>query len=327
MIDFSNIHPLILDVALISVFILIIFFGALKGIKNALIDFLIFTAAFLLSFSPLMNSVKEIFVRELLNVDKIVPAGSNSVYKLGISFFVNVFSAFIMFVFLYIVFLAIQSLIKLILKRPPKPKRKVERVFGAIFSLIYQGSFLLLLLVLMNNKLVGLNNAFDKSSVTNFMADTTQGLLTKSNKSLDKKITLKFLKGDLFSKVSEDGVESFKYLEEKVTDIFSDKKYIDLLDDYNIDNDDLSVYMKERILDLEKLAIMTIEIDQFGISKERFSDVGEVWFTAIHRNIFNRGMNKIEFTMTDLGNIKSKLQQAGLNEKSSLLYDEITIGK
>ena len=275
----------------------------------------------------MFNSLKEIFARELLNVDKIVPAGSTSAYKLGISFFVNAFSAFILFAFLYIVLQAIRSLFKLILKRTTKPKTKVGRVFGAFFSLLYQGTFLLFLIVAMDNKLVGLNYAFDKSTVTNFIADKTQKMLSSVNKDLDDKLTLKVLKGDMFYKISKDGLESFNYVEEKVNDAFMNKDYIDLLDDKNIDNDEIAIYMKERVLDLEKLAIMTIEIDQFMVSKERFSDVAEVWLTAIHRNIFSRGMEKIEFTMTDLGNIKNTLQQAGMNEKSLTLYDEITIGK
>lgn len=327
MIDFSNLHPLIVDISLVCIFILIIFFGALKGIKNVLVDSVISLIAFILGFSPWMNGVKEIFARELFQVDKVVPAGSTNLYKFGIYIFTNLVSALLLFLLLYVVLQAIRSAIKLISKAQPKPKSKVGRVFGSVVSLVYNGIFLLLLLVVADNNFIGLNQVFDKTTVANFLTNTTNDVIVKIDKNLDSELTIKALNGDVFYEVSEEAVTSFNYIDGHVANIFLDKNYIDLVNDANITNDDAQIYIKDRILDLHQLAIFTINTDQFGIGKEKFSVVAEDLLIAMHRRVFSSGMNKIEFTMTDVGNIKHKLELAGMNEKSASFYDEITIGK
>ena len=327
----KNINPLILDTIVVSLFVLIIFFGVIKGIKKVSINFGIFAAALFLGFCPYTNALKEIIATKVLNLPEWVPAGSSSMYKLGAVMFTGFLSALVLFLLFYLVAHSVYTLIELIIKKKrktlPLPKSKAGRVFAGIITFLYQGLALVVLMLIMNNNLVGMNEAFNKSTVTKFIVNQSDKLARKIDDKLPEKIVIKTLKGDILYKVEEEIVDEYEYLEEKAGVILMDKEYLTILDDTKLSEDEIRLMAKERLADLSHLTMFVNEMDTFGNIRVSFEKVTEEWLTTMHRVINNRNIGKIELSMNEYGEIRKSFVDYKLPERLIQMYEEIAVGK
>jgi hypothetical protein len=328
----KNIHPIILDTIIVSVFVLITFFGVIKGIKKTLIDLFLFLASVFLGFCSYTNSLKEVIATKIVNVSEFIPAGSGTGHKVAITLSQNLIASLVVFFLFYILFHGVELLISAISKRKRKekgtPKSRVGRFFGGIISLAYQGATILIILMCANNNLMGMNESVENSVVTRFVTDKATDLTIKIDEEMPTKILMKTLKGDLLYEFDEESIESFKYLEEKANLLLVDKEYIDILTSGKLTVEEKKEYIKERLNDLVQIATVVKTIDDFNVCQKEFVKFGEEWLTALSRSA-SSGTDKVkmEFSVNELGKIKAVLQGAGINERVIALLDEFTLVK
>lgn len=331
MMSFINgINPIILDTIVVSVFVLIIFFGVVRGIKNVLFDFFILLFSIFLGFTSYTKSIKDVVAR-ILNISEFAPVGSKAAYKVAVSLFEGLVSS----VCVFLVFYLLAHLIKLIVgtiirkgkKEDIKPKSKWGRVFGGFLSLVYQGAFLIIVMLILNNNFTGMNETFKKSTIADFLVDSSEKLLIKIDDKAKEKLTIKVIKGDLLYVVDNDVVDSYEYIENKVDFLLLDQEYVSILDDEKLTNEEAEMYIKNAILDLNKLIFFVESMDNYGNCKKEFIVLSEDWLNAMHRVLSTKGMDPIEMNINECVSIRLNLIKMGLTEEYIGLYDEIVIGK
>lgn len=329
--DIININPLILDVVVVAVFVLIIFFGVIRGIKNVSIDMTLVLIALFLGFSPSCNFLKDVFLSNILHLEKLAPAGSSPSYKFGITLFSNLVVSICLFLLFYVLFQLVKLLINIILKSKnisdSKRKSKVGRIFAGLIALIYQGFIFVTCLLFANNNLIGMNEVYKKSTVTNFIVEGADKLFQNIDKEFSAKLTIKLLKGDILYEVSEANVENYRYIDEKAEKMFDDTDYINILSDPKVSKEEIIKFIKERINDLDVLSITIQTYDDFDASKEEFVTMAEEWIVVMNRTFLERDLEKIEMTLNDVTNLKVNLENAGIEKEILELYDEIIVGK
>lgn len=328
----NNVHPIILDTVVVSVFVLMIFFGVIKGIKKTAIDFGLFLVSLFLGFSSFTNSLKVVVAKNFLDISSWTPAGSDNAYKLAASFFTSVLASLIIFLLFYILLHVIEILVKMILKKkagdaPKEPKSKVGRVFAGLLSVVYQGAVFVVLMICMNNSLVGMNGAFGKTTVTKFIVNNSTNLIVKIDEDAEEKLVLKLLKGDVLYSPEEEIVDGYYYLEENASEVFMEKEYIEVLADEKLTNEEAVEFIKERLVAISHLANVATELDTFDTYNKEFSDLVEEWLTLIDRARQTKDLGQIEFTMNEFSEIRLSLVHAGLSDKTIAKYDAIAIGK
>jgi len=327
----KNIHPVILDTAIVSIFVLIIFFGIIKGLKKTLIDFFVLALSIFMGFSSIMNSVKSVFAADVLNAGGWLPAGSANSYKVAIVLFSNFFASLAVFLLFYVVFHVLIILINIFIRRKsgvkPSRKSKVGRVVAGLLSLIYQGTIFVVLLLCFNNKFIGLNDSIKETTVTKYIVGTSEKVSSKISENATSKLFIKFVKGDLFYKVDNEVLDSFKYIENKANMIFNNQSYIEKLEDVKYTNDETNELINERFIDLAYISFFINGIDDFGACKKDFSKFGEEKINMMHKVSSIRELPKIEMNINTYGNIKNNLKKAGINEKVVALCDEFIEGK
>lgn len=328
----NNVHPIILDTIVVSLFVLMIFFGVIKGIKRTAIDFVLFVGSLFLGFCSFTNVLKNVIAKSFLQISDWTPAGSDASFKLAASFFTSLLASLVIFLLFYLVFHAIDLVIRLVLKKKKadaqrEPKSKVGRAFAGLLALIYQGAVAVVLMIFMNNNIVGMNTAFDRSTVTNFIVDNSTKVLVKIDEDAEEKIVLKLLKGDLLYAPEEEVVTSYYYLEENASKMFMDKEYMEVLADEKLTNEEASAFIKERIVAVSHLANVATELDTFGTFNKEFTNVADEWITALHRTMVTKNLDKIEFTMNEYSQIRLSLVHAKLSDKTIALYEELAVGK
>lgn len=333
MISFVNdLHPMVLDVVFVCLIVLIITFGALKSFKSTIIDFLILSIALFLGFSPYTNDIKKIIAVNLLDLGKIAPAGSANSYVLGISLSTMFFAALLVFVSVYLLLHVIKWLIKFIVKKSTKgkvdaKKTIVGRIFGGLISFIYQSFILIVVIFCMNNNLVGLKGTIENSKIVGLVVANVEELVNIKDDKLCDKIVVKIFKGDMTSKVSDELVVNFRNAAARVEELFVDKEYTEIIGDAALKNEQAIVMVKERIYDLNLVAVILNEFDEFGVSKEYFSKTAEEWFIVMNRKIVGDNLKKIELSINEQAEIRLNLINTGISEEVIKLYDEIVVGK
>lgn len=328
----NNVHPIILDTVVVSVFVLMIFFGVIKGIKKTSIDLGLFLASLFLGFTSLTNSLKAVIAKNFLNISGWTPAGSDNAYKLAASFFVTVLASLVIFLLFYVLFHVIELLIKIILKKkagdqPKEPKSKVGRVFAGLISLVYQGAVFVVLMICMNNNFVGMNGAFGKTTVTKFIVENSTNLISKIDEDAEEKLVLKLLKGDMLYSPEEEIVDGYYYLEENAVKMFMEKEYMEVLADEKLTNEEAVEYIKERLVAMKHLANVANELNTFKTFDKEFSNVAEEWLTTMHRTIVTKAIGQVEFTMNEFSEIRLSFVHAHLSDRAIGMYDEIAVGK
>lgn len=329
-----DVHPLILDTLVVSIFVLIIFFGIIRGIKKTLINFSLLIASILLSFTSIMNSVKNVFVLNFLKISEWVPSSSDKAYKVAATAFTNLLASLCVFLLIYAILHVLTILFGMLGKKKEKEKEKevynkgaASRAFGAVVSFLYQGAIVVFIMIFMNNNLIGMDDSIGKSTVTKFIVKQSSNTLNNIEKGFTDELLLKVVKGDLLYSPEPDVVEDFAFVIENADILFMDKDYIGILDNEKLT--DVEAYGKIKIIleDLGKIASVVNEIDDFGKCEKEFVDLSEQWINEIHRTATIKDLDKIEFTINKLGTIRKKLEDVGVNDKILALYDEITIGK
>lgn len=327
----KNMHPILLDTIVVSVFALIIFFGVIKGAKKCLISFVVLFLSLFLGFSPYMNSVKAVFAKDVFKVSEWTPAGSNPAYKLGVEMFINLLSSLAVFLLFYVLFHVLKTLFSIISKKrsggKKEPKSKWGRVFGGLFSLVYQGVIFVIVIMAMNNKFVGMDEPISKSTVTKFVIGNTNKLINKMGENLSDDIVVKLFKGDIFYKVKKETRESFKYLEERADEMFADEDYVNILSGSSLSEDEANEIIKERVVTLGHVAKLVNDLDTFGVVEKDFVVFAEDWLTVMNRAVVTGNLDKVEFSINDMGIIRKNLKEAGVNDKVIALYDGIVEGK
>lgn len=325
---FQKIDPLILDVAFVAIIILIIFFGALKSFKKVFASFLILIASLFLAFSKYTNSVKQVIV-DKFKIVELLPAGSNNTVIFVTELFASLISALLLFILLYSVLHAIKMMFKMMLKRRnpdgPGPKTKIGRVFGAIFSFVYQGAVFLIILIVFNSNFIGMNKLIEESTVTKFVVKKTEKLLTKQDADLKEKITLKIFAGDVLYKVDDSLITSYKYMDEKTSEVFNNKKYIENLEDTSIAPEEVKTMIKDRIIVLHHVAIVSSDFDdQNSELTSKFIKLSEEWLTTMNKTVKVGNLDKLELSISEFGLIKESFEKAGMNKNLLSLFEEIT---
>ena len=199
----KDVHPLILDTIIVSVFVLIIFFGIIRGIKKTLVNLSLLVASILLGFTSIMNSVKGVFATQILKLSEWVPSGSDKAYKVAATAFTNFLSSLCVFVLIYAILHVISILFGILRKNKKKDtnetqnKSAASRAFGAIVSFVYQGVVVIFIMLFMNNNLVGMNSAFERSTIAKFVVKQSNKTLNGINEGTTNKMLLKVVKGEI----------------------------------------------------------------------------------------------------------------------------------
>ena len=318
MFSIPNIDPIIIDVAFISILVLILFFGIIRGIKSVLINIVIVAISLFLGFSPYMNSVKDILVTKVLKVDSWAPAGSTSVFYFGLGVLSKIISSLVLTIFLYIILKLIKTMVEIIInkkrgKPERRPKSKAGRVFGGLLNLAFGGAILLVAMLSVNTDIVGGKKIISKTDVVSVVLDKTENLLSKANEDITDMIVLRVYKGDVVSDVDYETIAAYHYIDDKANMLLTNTKYLDNIEAVGINKENVKKIAKNNIYDLYNMSIIAGRFDKNAksIIKTKFAKVYKDWMVVLERNCAEE---KVEFTYNDANKIESALREAGIND-------------
>ena len=333
---FADVHPLIIDVVLVAILLLIVFFGIIRGIKKNFLDFIMLAAALFLGFCPYTQKLKEVIFSDLIKLVEFVPAGSSNTLIFAVSLFNEFIAALVLFLLIFLVMAVVRTLIVMMInrKRGDKGGKKsaVGRVFSGILSLAYGAVLLVATLHVLNNNIVGMNALVEQSTVAKMVAEESELLVNRLGKKIAKKenttdrIVLKIYKGDFLYKVDDKMISAFDYVDGMIDQVLNGKKYLQVLEETTLTNEEAKEIAKERLVNLSNLAIISDNFDSNPIVKEKFAKLSEEWLTVLHRKIDGNHIGKVEFTMNDYGEIRLNLINAGLSDDLIKLFEEIAVG-
>lgn len=326
----KNLNPIILDVVIVSIFILIMFFGFIRGIKKTSIDMSIFLVALFLGFCPFTNSVKSVFAKSFFNVKEWLPAGSSNTANFIASLASTFLSAIAFFLLIYLVGTVVKVLVIMIMKKKQGgaaeddgEKSMLGRVGAAFLALLYQGIPVCLLLVALSTNIMGMKKPVEKT----FLAKHIVGVPEKINEELVDILLVKMAEGDILAEVDDILLISSQNVEKEAEQLLSKNEYIELLDNDKLTKEEASKFIRERLVNLRSLAEVEVAVDVHGVAKEDFLKTADEWITTMNRVYKVRGLEKIEFTLDEVSAIRDSLKKAGVEEKTIKLYDEIVAAK
>jgi len=327
-----DINPIVLDVAVGAILVLVTFLGAIKGIKNGIIDFFILGASLFLGFSPYTVSLKQVFSEKVLKLEKLLPAGSNKTMEFGVTLFANFLSALTLFLLFYILLHVIKMLIAIIGKKKKnndyKPKNRVGRVFSGMLSFVTGSALTIVMSFALNNNLVGMKNMINESKIVNKVMDKAEEVLVKEDECFVKKLVIKIYNGDLMYKVNEKLVVSFDYLDIKMDKMIANKGYLEDIEDTSLTKEEVITMIKDRVNDLNHFAIVSNYLDEeHKEMTSKFNAMAEEWLVVMNRVVKRNGLGKIEYTMNEYTIIRQNLKGAGLKENVLTIFDETVAGK
>ena len=212
-------------------------------------------------------------------------------------------------------------------------KSKIGRVFSGLFSLVYGSVFVIGLLFVVNNNLTGVKILFDQTNVTKKVLDKVEHGVNELGKKILKeeklkdKIVLKIYKGDLMYKVSDDFVESFNYADKEFDEIINNKKYLEVLENPSLQNEEARVIIKKVIRDLDNLAVIAKEFNENPLVKNNFSKMYENFTTTIQRKITNDKIGKIELSISEFAKVRKDLVDVGISEEMIKKFEAIAEAK
>lgn len=328
----KNFDPLLLDVIFVALLVLIALVGFLRGIKKVSINMFIFVGSFLLAFSSLTNSVKSVIATKFLNLVEFLPAGSSNIQILIVMLFTTFLSALIFGVLIYLVFHVLKTLLGVVLKSKLKDKdgdgkSLLGRFVAAVLSLLYQGSIVVILLMVMNTNIIGMNSVVENSTVSKKVVELTEKADQKLNGDVVDEIVIRLFSGDVFAVVDDNLIVSYRNIENE-SQILNDKnQYIDILNEDALSDEEVREFIKQRIVNLRSLAVISTQLDTFEVAKDSLLGVSEEWLTTMNRVFKNRRLEKVEFTLNEYSEIRLSLVKIGLNGGFINLYEEIAVGK
>lgn len=327
----NDIDPLVLDVAVCSIIVLIIFFGALRGLKKTAINFFVLAISVFLGFSSYVSSVKDVIIGKLFLVENILPAGTGSFevffcYLLG-----SIFSSLVFFLLIYIVLKVALILFDMYLKKRTggslKKKTIVGRVFGGIISFVYGGVILISFLFVLNSNTLGMGETIRKSTVTKFLVDNTSDLLNKIEPDLDKKIVLKIYKGDLVAEISDDLIKSYTYIDNNIISRVEGEGYISNVENVAFTKEETEEIMKNYALDLSNISILSSNLDDTNkIIKDKYIKMSGELIAVMNKTVHNNSLGDLGFSIEEKGLMRSAIKEAGVDESGVALFNEILEG-
>ena len=324
---FSNVDSIIVDATFIAILLLFAFIGILKGFRKTFISTLFFAVSLYLAFSATMSDVKKLLLEKFLKVDEWLPAGSDS----ATVFLANMLSPFLaslaLFALIYfaleLVVLALSCLTKK--SRSSKCKNKFGRFLAGIMSLAAGGAFLVSLVMASNNNIIGMKTMVSKSEMIGLVVNKVEEVVNKDDKQQILKLTLKLYKGDIMSDVSDEELESFKYLDGKVSKFLNDG-YNKKIKDESLVNQQIKVIMTEQVRTLYHLSILSNGFDEYNEAvKEKFSKMSEIWIGAMNSKSLENRLGALDISVEEYGNMKVKLSEAGLDETVIKYLDSVVL--
>ena len=270
-------NGLILDVALIVILLTILAVGSFKGILHAAINFVLLVFSVLLSFLPLSNLIKTPLMQFLSsNIDLGVATPE---HKLGVYMLYPFLASLILTLLFYVVFRLIKYLFVVMIQRK---KKKVgipsitSRIAGGIFSLVFNGVFVLALLSIFATELVGGTKTIEKSYVAKHIdkLDNEALKLIKDDKFHDKLI-IKVLSSDLVMEVSDNDLNTFNII-------------IKAIDEDNIIPENLN-NVQENLTNLHK---MLTYMEKYGLNSQGVEVDGYELRIEQTREIANKSINE-----------------------------------
>lgn len=217
-------NALVLDVIVIVLLLSLIALGVFKGIKHIAINFVLLIGSIALSFTSVTNVLK-VQIVQLLSSNIKLGIGVGDEVKLGIYVAYTFIAALILTILFYVILRLLKYLIVVLIKRNmlknnklPKITTKLSRIFGGIFSLVFNGALFIVMLCLFTTPLIGGNKTSDSSYVTKHIVKLDDLLLDaiSEDELLQEKIMVKLVKGDLIENVDDETAKSFKGLSELV---------------------------------------------------------------------------------------------------------------
>ena len=325
----NDIHPLILDVAVISILVLITSLGAIRGIKNVSINVLLLSASLFLGFCPYTTSLKQVVAEALFKLENLAPAGSSEIFKFAISLVVPLLSSLVIFLLFYVVLFVVRILIELLVKKAKngtlKHKSKVGRVFAGLISLVYGGVLMLFILTIANTNMVGMKNPIEKSTVVKFGVEKSEKLLVKIDEQFKEKLFVKILAGDVLLEVKAGHIRSFNHFEDKVKTMVDNKDYFENIATA-LTKEEGQALAKERIDDLYHLSVLTncLKNDSNSIASSYIS-LANSGLTTINRLVKSGELGLLEYSINDFTSIRKSIKNAGVSEDVLKYLDEIVL--
>lgn len=327
MFKLPNIDPIIVDAAFISILVLILFFGIIRGFKSVLINILIVAISLFLGFSPYMNSVKKVLITKVLKIDSWAPAGSTSAFYFGLSMLSNVIASVVLTVFLYIILRLIKTMIGIIItkkrgKPERRPKSKAGRVFAGLLNLVFGGALLLVAMLSVDNNIVSGNKIISKTKIVSVTLEKTETLLSKANEDLVDMIVLRVYKGDVISEVDYETIESYHYIDDKADRLLANAAYIDEIEKKGTTAEEIKKIGRNNIYDLYDMAIIAgrFDKDANSIIKTKFQKVYRDWMVVLERNCKEE---KIDLNHNEAYKIEEAFKEAGIDDDSIKIFKSI----
>ncbi len=327
MFNLSGIDPIILDVALTAMLVLFLFFGVIRGVKSVLINMVIGVLSLFLGFTKYMNSLKYLLVNRLINIQKLLPAGSTNATKFGAAMASNIAGSIMLTILFFMVLNIVYTLISMIIKRrfsngEKGVKGKGSRIFGGIINFIYGFALALVAVFMIDSNIIGGATLVQKTTVTSKVLDFVQKPIQKSNKDAIVAMKLKLYTGDVLYDVDFEMMDSYEYIEKRSAEIFLDQKYLDKI---NPENSDLQMANKDALYDLFNLAILSnrFNVDNPDVNS-KFCDLYNEWIVALNKSCVT---SKIEISFEMDAKMEVAFRETGLKEKNIQLYKNIVIVK
>ena len=324
----KELNPILLDVVIVSIFILIMFFGFIRGIKKTSIDMAMFWVALFLGFCPYTNSVKAVFAESVFNVKEWLPAGSSNTSNFIASLSSTFLSALAFSLLIYIVELVVKTAIVMIIKKKngggeEGEKDMLGRIGAAFLALLYQGVPVCLLLVALSTNIMGMKAPVEKT----FVAKHIIGVPSNIDEDFTTTLVVKMAGGDLFLEVDDVLLISAQDVEKEAEKLLNKNEYIVILDDDKLTNEEAREFIKERIVCLRALAEVKIALDVHEVADKDFKATAEEWITAMNRVYKVRTLESIEFTLEEVSAIRKSFLDAGVDARVVQLYEEIVVAK
>ncbi len=219
-------NGLVLDVIVIVLLLTVVAIGAFKGIKHVFINFVLLLASLALAFMP-FTKVLKLAIIDLISPLVKLNASVAAEHKLAIYMSYTFLASLLLTLLLYVILRLIKVFLCYLTKRRKEKANELvlltpgaaSRVSGAIFSLIFNGAFILIGLSIFAHPFVGGNKTTEISYVTKHietLPHTVVDLVSKDNL-LEEKLLIKLLKGDVLAKVSDEDAKDFNSIANSVS--------------------------------------------------------------------------------------------------------------
>lgn len=332
MIKFLNdLDPLVLDVAVGAILVLIIFFGAIRGVKKTVINIFASAVSLFLGFSSYTASIKNIIIEKLFFVEYVLPAGSDSFeiflcYLLG-----SLFASLVLFTFIYIFLQSVLFVVRMIIKRKKvrraNKKTVLGRFLGATISLLYGGAILVVLLFVMGSNIMGLGDVINRSTVTKFLVVKSDELLSKVKVDMKEQLVFKVYKGDFMAETSDKVINAYKYIDDIAVSRFAEGEYIYGVENVAFTKEETEKKITEYVLDLYYISVISNELDDNNILlKQKYVNMANDFIAIMNKTVHLNSLGDLGFSIQEEGNMRSTLADAGVNDAGVDLFGDILQG-